>query len=1246
VRQSGRRVAARQQIANTRRIIASQQPTFPDRLKPAQQQAYIKVQRQRDEQASRRAAQIAFQHIAQLQARTPNPKVATESAIRQTYEKFHTASEIGRLTKVWTNPKVPLEHRVGALRALRNRYGVPVTQANYKAFRQAQRWHEFLHDGKEGDTFTLPEKFGGSGLTLDKTQTYQLRRKGGKIVPVAVYKDRTGFDVLTGRKPHWFEQKNRRIYNAPNIATGFTQAGVDTAHYGAKLIPEGAVGTPLRKAITEITALGPNTITGAYGLGSAVVQAATGNRKPLSELAKSFATDDPVGRLVTHGDFKAFAAHPGIALAEVVGGLGAVDRIGGRVARHGAPPEVRNLRGVPITRLARQDRYSKGLVTARVQKARDAKVAARFNELRDATRTEVMKAHAAQAAGDMHAATGHLQKARQLATEAERFNAGRVRETTVRGPHRHIAGPTDLERLGDVTEGTNQFAQRAGRTEVLQQLLGKHAVRESKRRAPVVLKGAEGEVQGLIAEGRVAPHRAELERLARRVAGQEKYLHDHHQIATNRHLVQSITEVLHTHSDAELRLLGDEAHRYARLNRAVHEEAHAADILDREEARMSSLKAFAVEQMGALPNAEGKLVLKHEGGERVLTAPQIEKAMNAYADKHPGALRAGEQAFISHSSRIGGPGSYNIRADSAKGLPRARRTGTAVLFGTASVGREAMLGSVVKLRNMVTAARSFRNTIEDAAGRDPKRMGGVIAENSSKAALARWNELMTDHETGLPRPGQVEGVAVRLNPFGGRESQLQRTLFEADEEGFLPGQAHPLTETLQSALRGEDVGSGPWTVIPKAFADRLIEHAGVSRGAPAAVRSLNNAFRKAILPWSPTWITGNLVEGGVRATVAGWRPGDAALEERVLANWAKLDADKAERFALSIGSGHFGSVPNWTVRATANSIHGGQRAMHEVAEKILEAERLGKPVRWGADAIRGYTNFMMETVNGTLESGIKHGMVGTAMRQYLLPRDLGAKTAEAAEAIAQELHRNPAAAEEMVRLVQRMYGAYEHFSPDMRKILTVWTPFGAWVFNAVKFLTTVLPADHPGLVALMAANDSATRQYRRDNGLDATLAGDKNSGQVPPFLTGSIPTPAWYARLTGTEKGAPLRLARYTPLGLLTDPTSSIASSFIPQLPLEALQGRDFTGRELRNKDGSPFDSSQQIAYFTQQFVLSTTPAFGLMVRVGQRGPGALNPLQPVARKKQQSKSRSSSGGFGGMPGTPAGSSSFGGLPG
>lgn len=1229
-RRTAKKIAQRQEIIATRQIIKRQRPRILQN--PRQDLTAIAHRQRKAAQVDARTRAIALQQIHSVQDRIPNPAKANRVLFGQAMQRIKQANDIGRLTKTWTNHSNPLDVRVGAIRELRAVHKLPVSEKNFQAFRQAQHFHEFLTNGKEGDTFEVPSVLRGHGLTKTTKQTYQLR----KGVPVAVRKDRSLLDVALGHDPHYFAEDHYRKVNTPSIGGGFVKAQADVANYGTKLIPKGKVGTPVRRAITELGAMPVQVPTGLYATGEALGKAALGDSKDLKALAKSFTEDDPLGRLIAHGDLKGFSQHPGVAIAEVLGGAGALDRAAGRVSRRGKAPAIRSIRSAPLTRLAVQERYAKGYLHSKRQRGQDAKRVDAYNEARTAAVKEAYKAEQAAARGDHAAVQGHRTAAKDLAAEAERLNPNRVRERTPRSP----LGRSDLGRLADVQEGTNQFRQRAGRTDAIQTLLGKPAIRKSKREQGVVRKGAEAEVQGLIAQGGLAPNKADLAAYERELASNAPHLKTADKIRANRDLRAAISEVLSTHSDADLRLLADDARRYARVSRAVHDEAHAADILPREEARMSALKVFAVRRMGAIEGDDGKLTLP--GSEKPLRAEQIEKALDAYAAKNPGHLKSDEIAFVSHNPSVGGPGSFNVRPFPAKGLSATRRSGEAIRYGLASHGRDAMVGTVVRLRNMTSAVKSFREIIENGAARDPDQGGNVIQAKTKKAALERYEQIMTD-ENGNHRPGYVPGRAVRMNPFAGRAEQLARTIDEADEEGFLPDNHQPILKELTHALEGGD-GEGPWTVVAEPFARRLVEHSTVTAGSSPLLRSVTSAFRHTVLPFSPSWITGNVVESGVRSAFAGAGPGSARFEKAVIEELASTERGAtAEKLVLSLGTGHLGSASNWHVRNTANAVSDSALGpIKQAAEKVAEARLVGPAVKETAALARAYTNWVMNTVNGTFESGVKGAMAGAFMKEFLTDTGKAGKlTEEAVKQAAHELHSNPAAMDELLRFVQRKFGQYEHFSPEMRRWLINWTPFGAWTFNAVTFLVRNLPQDHPGVVALLAANDSATRQWRREHGLDATIAGEKDSGQVPPWLMGSVPTPRWYADLLGTTPGGPLRIARYTPFGLYSDPLTNIASAFLPQFPLEALAGQKFTGAPLRNSDGTPYSTSQKAAYATKEFALATIPLIGQLTRVVQKGGSipsgvrkVFNPFEPVARPDQKSQKNKA---WGGAAGTASG---------
>jgi hypothetical protein len=77
-----------------------------------------------------------------------------------------------------------------------------------------------------------------------------------------------------------------------------------------------------------------------------------------------------------------------------------------------------------------------------------------------------------------------------------------------------------------------------------------------------------------------------------------------------------------------------------------------------------------------------------------------------------------------------------------------------------------------------------------------------------------------------------------------------------------------------------------------------------------------------------------------------------------------------------------------------------------------------------------------------------------------------------------------------------MYGKYGKFPPGLRRAIANYTPFMAWSLNAVQFMYSVLPKDHPVLTSLIASSNIATEDWRKKHGL-----------KVDPFALGTARSP-------------------------------------------------------------------------------------------------------------------------------------------
>jgi hypothetical protein len=155
----------------------------------------------------------------------------------------------------------------------------------------------------------------------------------------------------------------------------------------------------------------------------------------------------------------------------------------------------------------------------------------------------------------------------------------------------------------------------------------------------------------------------------------------------------------------------------------------------------------------------------------------------------------------------------------------------------------------------------------------------------------------------------------------------------------------------------------------------------------------------------------------------------------------------------------------------------------------------------------------------------------------------------------------------LARQVDRMYGQYQKFSPEMRSSLLHTTPFLPWYLNSIKFLLHVLPRDHPYITSMMAAASTTTEDWRKEHGLST-----KGETHRPDFLMGGYPFGA-------DEKIS--RLSQFVPWGVASDPVTSAGSIFLPQFlgPIaNAAFGVDWTGKPLRDQDYKKFSGKAKAA--------------------------------------------------------------------
>jgi hypothetical protein len=370
-----------------------------------------------------------------------------------------------------------------------------------------------------------------------------------------------------------------------------------------------------------------------------------------------------------------------------------------------------------------------------------------------------------------------------------------------------------------------------------------------------------------------------------------------------------------------------------------------------------------------------------------------------------------------------------------------------------------------------------------------------------------------------------------------------------------------------------------------------------------------------MLSTSPTWVAGNAIEGALRLALSKSGPRSYKLGRDVLKRVDELSPQLGRELrARAVGGGHFASADRLHVRRGADQFQGS--TLEPLANAL--GSFWGKPgPKQAAQAWNGWTDLAFRQLNGRLESQFQTAMLGRALRSSgLMDPKLPALSKTAIDQAAKGLlDTNEQAA--MGRAVERMYGKYDGFNADMRWTIAMYTPFIAWTLNAIKFVTDVLPNDHPTSVALIAGAEQWTEEWRKDHGLDLFM-----QEAVPGFLQGSIPVGE------GGHQRAP---HRFTPFGAFGDPLDTLGKAVLPQYQgvLAAFRGEDWKGAKIRKPDGSPGDIGDNALAAAKSFTEATVPLLGIIKRVAEKGPSALNPLKPTAPAKVKAKAaaRPASGG-------------------
>jgi hypothetical protein len=889
-----------------------------------------------------------------------------------------------------------------------------------------------------------------------------------------------------------------------------------------------------------------------YAAGEAVVKGVSGDTKGASKAAS---------RAV-----KLTKAHPGFTAAEVIGAKGTLGRGITRAQRlAGKHPGARPSAILPGTSLVEHRTYSKDAFTRAKQKRQDRRATERSARL-----------HAEADALEKVDPGKHADRIEELHNEAthgtsigfKRFSPDPSRMTDA-----------EVRRRAASRVAVNETTRRENRSRVALEV--QHAITPKVGRARVKPTAATTLHAQAITDGTVA----DLAKYKAQVAGEYKSLPAAGR-KSNRELQKQIQKAIDSNPDpAHLRAA---ATAYRAIMAPRTQALVDRGMLPAAAAQKAPLVPYAVRHMGAKVTEDGPV--HPDTGEPIRTK-EIRAHMKARAIPEP--------AYVTQAPGAGN--AFFVSSNRPQAVPRTKRTGGATARGTFEGHPRVLAETAARTQGLIDASDGFTATIKEFAH---KPTLGKLKDKKSADAKAR--ELSAS--TG------VEYQPVRVSPFGGRGEQLQNLLDEAGED---PGAtstsaAHPINDALHSAYRGED-GPGPWALIPKTAADEFAAHAQRMGAGPIAKvgQLVGQSFRRTVLATSPSWVAGNVTEAALRSTLAGAGPKSYRIGRDVLKKVDALDSQLGQELrARAVGGGHFASADNLHVRRGAEQFAGTQ--LEPIATGLHKFWQSPGP-RQAAHVWNKWTDLVFRQLNGRVESAFQTAMLGRALRESpLMPPDLPRLSARAVDEAARGMTDTNAQAA-LAKSVERMYGKYNGFTADMRWGIAMYTPFIAWSLNAVKFIGQVLPQDHPTTLAVIAASEQATAEWRKSHGLDLFMG----EGRLPGFLQGSIPLKE------GGHQRAPFR---YTPFGFFGDPLENAQSSVLPQLSgvMAAFKGEDWKGAKLRDSNGQPVTELGKAKAAAQSFTEATVPLLGIVKRVSEKGPGALNPAAPVKPAKAKVRSGSS----------------------
>lgn len=834
-----------------------------------------------------------------------------------------------------------------------------------------------------------------------------------------------------------------------------------------------AIAEPGKRVTDDAIDLLANAVPAVYVPGRDVARGKPG------EAAKKLA--EPFVETAKH-PVKSFTEHPlqttllvqGVARGASMGAGKALRTLPSEKTRAYASTkrEAKTAEGLPL-RVERK--HPKGIVGNRISKARDKRKPAPEPTTRDL----------------QHAADVHVGVQQDMA----RIHRAKTAEATTKALRDPVT-PTRVPRKGRVKQSDENIAA----TSVAAQGIATRA-----------------ELPGLLAKARAAERRMRDELTVAR--DKDKAAQIQLRLDENLRNQAIIEKAIKSKSNGT----DTAAARYAAVNVSLQEGLGKRQIVEPARGERARLIPYAVAKMDAKWDGDLGIVGK-DGAPLTNDAIRAHMAENgvkdpAYVTHAPG--QGGNRNFALGTSRTGKP------TPSISPVPR---TGKAVSDVTMPLGKNTLMEANQKAQGLIDAHDAHADMLREVGFRvkDEKTGKPVLVQRDKYDGPGGIQELVRAQNA----KGGVQWRAVRATVFADTQAHLKQIV---DDVRTSPEQIDlHVNEALRDALKPSESnpGNGPWTMVPDAFAKRVMDHLDLSNNTTfgKGMQAVTSQSRKVVLVTNLKWLAGNVIEPTfVRAPITHVGPRSKMTQVTFMDELAKTQPRQAEMLhSAAMGGGNVSLTSRMAVKQTVDRYKGTglepvAKGLHAVLETPGPKQLAGL---WNVT-----THFVFDRLNGTFEREMQGAFLGKALREHPLLTEQGMRLSN--EAIRQAAHGKVDLGL-IVRLsdeVKRGFGQYDMFGTSTRWMVQNLTPFIPWYLNALKFCLSVLPKDHPVATSLLVAANQATEDWRKLHGQKMSVTG----GGAPSYLQGSIPG----------KDGTFLRASRYMPFGAFQDPLGTAAQSVL-----------------------------------------------------------------------------------------------------